>query len=231
MKKGDLYKHRVSVIIPRLPDKKYDELTDTCYHSLYITQANYDWVERIVVNKEQSFAKNVNEGLRQASHDLIMVCNNDVIALHGWFAYTQQFHGKQKIWSYTPDPGCGWCFGMTREVFEKIGFMDEKFENSYDDYDYFIRGAMQGITIQLAHKILMLHEGGITLRQTWGEYQEQEQARLEACEKNRGYMMSKWPDFPIDEVPTKRFCAFGPEMLNNWRVKHGKDRTYGKPES
>lgn len=222
------FKHRVSVVIPRIPGEKFDEITDGCYHSLYVTQANYIWTERIVVNKDQSFAKNVNEGLRQAKHDLIVVCNNDVMALRGWFTYTCGFHGQRKFWSYTPDPGCGWCFGMTREVYETVGMLDENLVNSYEDYDYFIRGAMHGITISTAPRTLMLHEGGITIRSKWGEFRGQSPERLEACRKNREYMMNKWPGFPIDEVPTKTFSIYGPEMVGRWRTEKGKSVDYGR---
>ena len=58
-------------------------------------------------------------------------------------------------------PGCG--FMATREVFEKLDFLDEKFTCGHDDTDFCIRAARLGYRVVYVPKAVMWHRGSATI--------------------------------------------------------------------
>lgn len=220
----------VSVVIPRLPDRKYDEITRICHDSYCFRKLDAPKIEKIIVSEKQSFAKNVNQGLKQARGDILVISNNDAIAIHGWLVYIKERHeeGGKQLFSMTPRPDCGWCYGITRQTLETVGYLDEGLENSYDDYDYFIRCALNGIPRRLASRFNALHEGGITLRDVYGAWFLQTPERIALASRNREYMIKKWPDLDIDAVPGKWFAAHGVAIMQDWAKKKGIGSGYGR---
>lgn len=216
----------ISVVIPRLPDAKYDWMTKICRES-YRKFVSKD-VQIIEVAKNQSFAKNVNEGLRQVVMDTIIVSNNDVVALPGLGEWASKFKKEPFLFSLTNRPDCGWGFGVSKETLSTIGYLDEGLENSFDDYDYFIRCALNGIPRMLAPKPLAIHEGGTTLRDLYGSWKDMSKERMELASKNRSFMLKKWPGVPISEAPFRHFVEHGIEFMEEWRKSKGVGKDYGR---
>ena len=211
---------KISLIIPSLLG--YKELNKKCIDSFNETFKG-DSLEVILIEKDQSFAKNVNEGLKKSSGEILLISNNDVTALPGWSEYliTSVTTRHPGFFAFSPNPHCGWMFAMTRAVFEEVGYLDDNLINSYEDYDLFIRGALKGYTRLLADKHYAVHVGGHTLNEVWGHNDEQRPARLQQCHANRNYMIVKWPDVVIDEVPYISWILFGIDKMKAWAEAHG----------
>lgn len=205
-----------TVIVPSLPGS--DVLNKSVKESIKHTQTSK--VRLLLIEKQQSFAKNVNEGLRQLDRDEdVLVLNNDVILLPGWQGWLEQT-SPLGLKALTPRPDCGWGFFIPAPVRRVVGFLDDNLENSYEDYDYFIRCALHGFPRIMANQILAVHMGGRTLNQIWGDVYEQRPVRLETCRKNRAYMQEKWPGVDVDAVPTLRWTLDSLKIMKRWRETH-----------
>ncbi len=72
-----------------------------------------------------------------------------------------------------PDPGkwedtrriVGFCFLFKRELFQRIGFLDERFSpGHFEDDDYCHRARLQGFTLKIAGDVHVHHDGSRTFR-------------------------------------------------------------------
>jgi len=207
---------KVSVIIPRLPDPKYDEITSNAVDS-YRKFAPKD-VHVFVQSSNNTFAANVNIGLKVTDGDYLVVSNNDVIALPGWYEWITKSR-RLGIVSLTPKADCGWGFMIPRKLYELVGGLNENLENSYEDYDLFMRCALLGYSRILAPKIFAVHQGGVTINDIWGKMEQASLKRLETCRNNQKHMLQKWPDFNFDAVPTNYFALNEVEIMKDWKRK------------
>jgi GT2 family glycosyltransferase len=110
------------------------------------------------------FHKYLNIGIKKTSHQFICLCNNDLIFHKGWASeilnvhllnneilsfnpFCEIFHSTLNIPieekfvkanSYTMFNGIltGWCIFVKRDIFKKIGLLDETFIFWYADRDY-----------------------------------------------------------------------------------------------
>lgn len=105
------------------------------------------------------FAKNVNIGLQFARGEYVVVLSNDVFVPFGWDDFLLRVFKKK--------PNCGVAtllssefnepeqdiieegyFGAIwmakKEVIDKVGLLDERFKNSFDDADYWVRVKQAG---------------------------------------------------------------------------------------
>lgn len=167
----------ISVVIPCLwSDPKYIDMTFQCVKSM----GNIGQI--IVVGNNAGFAENVNAGLRAATGDVIIVCNNDVEFIqHDWLEHLlkpiEDGYGIVSIRSSDCD---GWAtedrleenakFGsiwaITRESFEKIGYLDERFGMGlFEDLDYWRRAREAGVKIAKNHAGLVEHQGKATFKE------------------------------------------------------------------
>jgi len=207
-------KANISVIIPRLPDSKYDAITERCVNSY-----KHVGTEIIVISENHAFAKNVNAGLKRANGDFLLVSNNDVIALPGWYEYVVADR-ELGILSLTQRSDCGWGFVIPRQIYDLVGLLDENLCNSYEDYDYFIRCALAGYGRVFAPKAYAVHTGGVTLNDVWGPPEAASKVRLSRSSANQIYMKRKWPGVSIDSVPLKHYAMSEVAIMQDWKNKN-----------
>jgi len=146
------------------------------------------------------FAKAVNQGLRAAAGDWLVVMNNDVTLIHDWIANAiEQWDGRTGIVSshlHAHDPEhkagrevapWGHFFGalwMThRGVLNEVGYLDEQFERGmFEDRDLVRRVVQTG---RQHIKTGWCHHVG---NATWGKLPEQQRIYLE----NKARFEAKW---------------------------------------
>jgi GT2 family glycosyltransferase len=135
----------LSVVIAHWPlDGEVDEALRRCLASL-----PDDCEKLVIVNEGTGFARNVNLGLRVASGEFVGVTGNDTVVVAGdvydlcvpGVVASPVVDGKPGI-----DPGGfhGAFWVAPREVIERVGLLDERFEGAFfedDDYLARLRGA------------------------------------------------------------------------------------------
>lgn len=136
----------ISIIIPHWSfSNEIDEMLRKCVKSL----SGYD--ELIIINNNGTgFARAVNQGLKLAKGDYLMVVNNDIQWVYGDLkdlcipdTVTSPLVNDvpQNFW------GCFFC--IPRNIYEEIGGLDEQFEiGYYEDDDYIKRLEQAGIEMR-----------------------------------------------------------------------------------
>jgi GT2 family glycosyltransferase len=207
----------ISLVVPSLSG--FSVLNQRCRDSWEETAS--EKIEFILSESDAPFAINANEGIKKAKGDVIAVVNNDTTALPMWNEWLHRAinHGKYVV-GFTPDPGMGWGFALSRQGWNEIGLLDENLINSYDDYDLFLRASQRGYSMLLAPRHYAIHQGGVTLEKVWGHRGAQSKTRLAQCHANRQYMLQKWPGIDIDKVPTLYFVAHGKRLMQEWTQKN-----------
>jgi GT2 family glycosyltransferase len=152
----------ISVVIPHWPfDETIDAKLKACVESM---EGHGELI--LVVNEGTGFAKAVNQGLRLAKGDFIVVMNNDMVWTAGSVrelcdpeAVTSPKVNdrEQSFW------GC--CFCLPRWVYEKIGGLDEQFGTGfYEDDDYIMRLKQAPIPTRCVTSCNIEGEGGATMK-------------------------------------------------------------------
>ena len=115
-----------------------------------------DFAKVIVPHEKFNFHQFLNIGIASATGDFMALCNNDLIFHKGWFSEILKVSEKHKdILSFSPseEQGAdtvkdfligykvkqqlkGWCIVVKKELFKKIGPLDETFSFYYADNDY-----------------------------------------------------------------------------------------------
>jgi len=94
----------------------------------------------------------------------------------------------------------GYCILMKREVFDKVGYLDENYTPGYiEDNDYSLRILKAGYKLYLCHDCYIYHHLGVEFRKDLSKLRQ-------ILDKNRAYFYLKWgfSAFEFDEV--KRYC-------------------------
>jgi glycosyltransferase involved in cell wall biosynthesis len=113
-----------------------------------------------------------NTGIRLASAPVVVVINSDCRVEPGWdtalveaatdgrriaFPYTDHCDGR----GYTqPDQGgtAGWCFALTRELYDEIGPFDERFSPAFcEDTDYWHRAWQMSVELSPVPAARVVH--------------------------------------------------------------------------
>ena len=138
---------KLSVVVPHWPiDDEVDEALGRCLASL-----PDDCEKLVIVNEGTGFARNVNRGLRLASGGFVAVVGNDSRVVEGdvydlcvpGAVASPVVDGKPGI-----DPGGfhGAFWVAPRDVIERVGPLDERFEGAFfEDDDYLERLRAGGI--------------------------------------------------------------------------------------
>lgn len=151
----------ISVIIPHWSfSKEIDDTLKKCVDSL----SGYD--ELIIVGNEGTgFAKAVNQGLRLAKGDYLMVVNNDIEWVSGTLGsmcYPGIVTSPKVNGHAQPFWGCFFC--VPRNVYEEIGGLDEQFGTGfYEDDDYIKRLEQAGILMLAVPTCEIKTEGSKTM--------------------------------------------------------------------
>lgn len=110
-------------------------------------------VKVLTNEKNLGFARTVNRGIRESSHDLVCLLNNDIrLPDPKWLSTMVQSMDKFDMtapaggrmdnnWNYQPGEAktqadkfsylVGWCLLVKRKVFDKIGLMPENFGRGF----------------------------------------------------------------------------------------------------
>jgi GT2 family glycosyltransferase len=157
---------RLSVVIPHWPlDDEVAEALQHCVASL-----PDDCEKIVVVNEGTGFAVNVNVGMRIASGEYLAVVTNDTEVIEG-NVHDLCVPGTVTSPLVLEKPGVGrngfhgafWV--IPRDVFERVGPLDERFEGAfYEDDDYLQRLRQAGIsTRQIASVRVRSRRIGLTM--------------------------------------------------------------------
>lgn len=167
--------NKVSIVIPCYwANRELFAMTTRCLSGLVDSGCQV-----IVVADNASYACNVNAGLRAAVGDYLIICNNDVEFIQpDWLTHLLQplkeGYDISSIRSTEPD---GWevenkvtegdkfgnIWAMRRQVYEKIGGLDETFGKGYfEDTDYKKRAEAAGFRVAKNHAGIVEHHGKAT---------------------------------------------------------------------
>ena len=131
----------------------YDSETEIDFNVIVIENSThyYNNVKNIKINEEFNYNKFMNEGAKSCDSNYITFCNNDLIFHKGWFTellkynldcmsprsmrdFRQVNYKKDIISGYKVGyVFSGWCFVLKRNIWEKIGGLDEDFKFWYAD--------------------------------------------------------------------------------------------------
>lgn len=179
---------KISVIVPCLwVNKELFDMTVKCLEGLWRID------ELIIINRDRSYAGNVNAGLKIAEGDIIIVCNNDIEFydpswLHHLTWPLEEYDicsimTSDQSWETKDELEEGAKFGslwaMKRVVYETIDGLDESFGNYFEDLDYQKRAEDAGFRVVKNHAGLVHHIGKATFKQVDPE----DKNYLEAMEK------------------------------------------------
>lgn len=177
---------KLSVVIPHWPiAPELETYLSACCESLPPVDEII-----IVVNDGIGFAAAVNRGLRIAHGDYIAVVSNDIVWKDGDIndlcipgkVTSPLMNGERNRHNFW-----GTFFVLPREVYQKIGPLDERFTLAYyEDDDYIRRLQMEDIEIKCIESCHITSEGGRTMRLV--DYN----ARHEANVRNKQLFEDKW---------------------------------------
>lgn len=179
--------NQISLVIPHYPSKQTDIALDDCIKSY---EGYYDQLI-VIVNDGMGYGPAVNLGLKYATHDYIIVSNNDMKLLKGSLRDLANTKGVvvPKIVPPAKDHMPRAIFGMPRWVYETLlrddgFFYDPIFKTGYWEDDDLIK-RLNNISIYLEVGVIVEHlnGGGMTMKQM-GE--------SEWHEKNREVFNNKW---------------------------------------
>jgi hypothetical protein len=157
---------RLSVVVPHWPlDVEVDEALRACLGSL-----PPDCEKIVVVNQGTGFAVNVNIGLRLATSDYLAVVTNDSRVVEG-DVYDLCMPGMVTSPLVLEKRGIerggfhGALWVAPREVLDRVGFLDERFEGAFfEDDDYLARLRQAAIpTRQVASVRVWSRRIGLTM--------------------------------------------------------------------
>lgn len=167
--------------------KKYNMLADLIRSIGEHSQGKE--VELVLVPNANSYVEAVNEGLRRARGEWIVVLNDDVVIRDPDWLIKLCVPGVISSWEIRePVMPSAACFCMDRNVFEKLGYMDERYKDgiNYEDTDYFLTALSLQIPFHDA-KVVMEHLGGRTFTSYF--YTDMDAKRA----INKAIFKEKWP--------------------------------------
>ena len=89
----------------------------------------------------------------------------------------------------------GFCYLFKREVFDKVGFLDEQFSpGNFEDDDYSLRILQQGWDLLFCHDTFIHHFGHASFSKGYGDQEAAEKARRSNAliERNAALFLKKW---------------------------------------
>lgn len=167
---------KTSLIIPAYhANKDLWLFTRRCLDSVWQVQ-----VQLILIADNEPYTVNVNNGLRAATGDVIVVGNNDLTFRGNWLGQLLDVLNKgydiATCWTSDQDykqsdkieagAKFGSLFAMRRKVYETLGGFDEQFKGYFSDLDYRRRALDAGFTSGKDLGLVVKHAAKATYRQT-----------------------------------------------------------------
>lgn len=267
----------VSIVIPSYNDlplltEALKSVADTCAHVDYEVIVVDDFIDpavgrqlkaleddRITVvlkDKRMGFAGTVNEGMRRARHDIILL-NSDIVAQPGWLEALQysayaldpaigmvspklvypdgriqyggtyyarilapQWFGHLNVGAPATKPVAnvagynrsisGACVYITREAFERTGYLDDEFWLGFEDVDYGLRAWDRGIRCFYQPAAMLVHHESASRGYSQGQRELASMRRFWRRWESR-YLARRLPD----DAPTD--FVVGPASGALWR--------------
>jgi len=186
---------KYSIIIPIYdPDNKKTDVINRCLRSIERHSKQYEY-EVIQIWNTKGFPIAVNNGIRNANGDYIVILNDDIEILED--DWLKKLTDSYSIVSYKlnrffltnqpfPD-GSLWC--MHKEIYNKIGLLDERFAVGYgfEDSDYWMRAVERNIGFKSSN-INLKHEGSVTFNTYFKDNKEEMTSRCQSL------FYEKWKD-------------------------------------
>jgi GT2 family glycosyltransferase len=166
-------KVKVSIVIPCLFKP---ELLGMIFKCLSGLSTDY----QVILIGNGSYAVNVNNGLKAATGDYLVIMNNDIELIQpDWLDHllkplkegydissirTTEPDGWTTEDRYEEDAKFGSIWAMTRDTYETLGPLDESFGNYFEDLDFHQRAKDAGLKIVKNHAGLVEHKGKATIK-------------------------------------------------------------------
>jgi len=136
---------------------------------------------QVILVGNDSYAVNVNNGLKATTGDYLIICNNDIeIIQPDWLDHllkplkegydissirNTEADGWQTEDKITEGDKFGAIWAMKREVYETIGGLDESFgKGYYEDLDFHKRAEDAGFKVAKNHAGIVEHIGKATFK-------------------------------------------------------------------
>ena len=139
----------------------------------YLEDEGYVYLHSL---KSLTFAENVNKGLLHSKSDYVVVLSNDVFVEDGWLEgllkcfenplcgvacpLSKQFNMRRE--DKIEFGFFGAIFMLKRQVLLDVGYLDERFVNSFEDSDYWIRIMKAGFRLLMNRNVMVEHLVGAT---------------------------------------------------------------------
>lgn len=121
--------------------------------------------------KNYGFTKTINIGLLQFNktrNDVVIIMNDDITITQECFDRFRTLKGMQIAspmdTASSNDDKFGACWGMTREVYDYLGSLDERYRNFYSDTDYYEQAKKAGVEIIKWRDIVLKHPESSTYK-------------------------------------------------------------------
>lgn len=180
---------------------------------------------RIIRNEQNlGFPKAVNQGIKAATGDIIVILNNDTLVTPGWLdrlekhletydivgPVTNSISGPQQV-PFTADtfqiPAFDiikpwhrlvfFCVAIKRGVIDKIGLLDEQFSpGNFEDDDYCLRAIEAGFKLGIAFDVFITHLGSATHKSLNLDHQK-------LLQTNLAKFQAKWSESKYQELIKK----------------------------
>jgi len=126
-----------------------------------------NWGISHINEKNKGFTATVNKGLEIATGDILLVLNDDLKIKKGdldrFYTIGEGIYSPRDTASDDTDR-FGAIWGMTRDTYNKLGKLDEKYKHYFSDLDYYNRAKAKGIPIVKWHDIVVEHKESSTYR-------------------------------------------------------------------
>jgi GT2 family glycosyltransferase len=186
----------VSIIIPAYYiDDDFVEMTQDCVNSVRSTckpyeiivvddgspvKAEIDFATNIRLPENKGYAGAVIKGYEHAEGDVLIILNNDTLAVEGWYdglldpikqgydivsIRTSDSDGYEKEEKITEGDKFGSCWAIRSTVWHDLGGLSEEFGRGYaEDLDLWKRAIKKGYRIAKNHNAVIFHEGKKTFK-------------------------------------------------------------------
>jgi len=177
----------ISIIIPTCPGS--EEILERCVNSV-IRNTNGEYNLIIIKNDFIGFAKAINKGLEKIDSDFILL-NDDTTVLKGWIdeiiRASKEYDIVGQKGYMRPEHFPFWGVYIKKELIDKIGLLDERFEvGEWEDVDYCIRAIDAGFKLGETESQLIVHPSpSTTLRRVTKEQEEKRK-------QNKQIFLDKW---------------------------------------